>query len=73
MYFFGSSSSRPLVVLCAWSCFVISIEQNDFLGDRMVVGQSSAEDCSQVSCGRMHGQGLTRETGYNSVARSQVR
>ena len=23
--------------------------------------------------GRMHGQGLTRETGYNSVARSQVR
>ena len=22
---------------------------------------------------RMHGQGLTRETGYNSVARSQVR
>ena len=28
-----------------------------------------SEDCR----GRMHGQGLTRETGYNSVARSQVR
>ena len=34
MYFFGSSSSRPLVVLCAWSFLVIYVEQNDFLGDR---------------------------------------
>ena len=38
------------MVLCAGSFFVMSVEQNDFLGDKRVVGQSSAEACSQVSC-----------------------
>ena len=28
----------------------MSVEQNDLLGDRRVVGESSAEACSQVSC-----------------------
>ena len=37
------------MVLCAGSILVISVEQNDFLGDRRIVGQSSAEACSQVS------------------------
>ena len=38
------------MVLCAGSILVISVEQNDFFGDRRIVGQSSAEACSQVSC-----------------------
>ena len=38
------------MVLCAGSILVIYVEQNDFLGDRRVMGQSSAEACSQVSC-----------------------
>ena len=38
------------MVLCVGSILVISVEQNDFFGDRRVVGQSSAEACSQVSC-----------------------
>ena len=38
------------MVLSAGSILVISVEQNDFLGDRRVVGQSSTEACSQVSC-----------------------
>ena len=38
------------MVLCAGSFVVISVEQNDFLGDRRIVDQSSAEVCSQVSC-----------------------
>ena len=36
--------------LCVGSILVISVEHNDFLGDMRVVGQSSAETCSQVSC-----------------------
>ena len=38
------------MVLCVASFLVISVEQNYFLGDRRIVGQSSAEVCSQVSC-----------------------
>ena len=49
-YFLGSSSSRQLMVLCAGSSLVISVEQNDFYGDRRIVGQSNAEACSQISC-----------------------
>ena len=37
------------MVLCAGSILVIPVEQNDFLGDRRVMGQSSAEACSQAS------------------------
>ena len=38
------------MILWAGSFLVISVEQNDFLGDGRIVGQSSAEACSQVSC-----------------------
>ena len=37
-------------ILCPGSFLVISVEQNDFRGDRRAVGQSSVEACSQVSC-----------------------
>ena len=45
---------RPLMILYAGSFLVISVEQNDFLGDRRVVGHSNAETCSQVSCSPGH-------------------
>ena len=47
--FLDSSSSRPLMVLCARSFLVVPVERADFLGARRVVGQSSTKACSQVS------------------------
>ena len=49
-----TSLALPLLV-CSWSfalgaSWFISVEHNDFLGDRRVMGQSSAEACSQASC-----------------------
>lgn len=38
------------MVLCVGSFLIISVEQNDFLGDRRVVSQLSPKAYSQVTC-----------------------
>ena len=48
-YLHGSSSSHPLMVLCTRSGLVVLVKKNNFLGSK-IVGQSSAETYSQISC-----------------------
>ena len=62
MYLLGSSSSLTLMVL-----LVISVEQNDLLGARRVVGQSSAY--TQVFCSPGYWPGSTHAGRHQPAPR----